>query len=75
MLDPSVTDIGIGVAEGPMTDGGVHGVFYVADFGARGAGTPVGTASKPARACRSRKRGKLAARHRARRIHHTRRCS
>ncbi|HEX4733548.1 MAG TPA: CAP domain-containing protein [Thermoleophilaceae bacterium] len=35
MLDPTVEDVGIGLAQGAVTDGGVVGTIYVVDFGAR----------------------------------------
>jgi uncharacterized protein YkwD len=75
MLDPSITDVGIGIANGSTTAGGTSGVFYVADFGMRGsaaaAAAPAGAASKPPRACSSRRRARHRVKHRVR--HHTRR--
>jgi uncharacterized protein YkwD len=35
MLDPDVDNIGVGLGFGPMVDGGLPGVIYVADFGHR----------------------------------------
>lgn len=36
MLDPTVQDVGIGIVQGAVTNGGVVGTIYVVDFGARG---------------------------------------
>jgi uncharacterized protein YkwD len=36
VLDPAMRDVGVGVAEGAVSDGGPTGVIYVADFGRRG---------------------------------------
>jgi uncharacterized protein YkwD len=40
LLDPQIEDVGVGVARGVLTDDGVLGTIFVADFGARGADTP-----------------------------------
>jgi uncharacterized protein YkwD len=76
MLDPAMRSVGGGIAEGAMTPDGSRGVFYVADFGVRSTATsaPPPT-SKHRRACKSRTRVNHRTRHRARRIHHRRRCS
>ena len=36
VLDPAMRDMGVGVAEGAVSEGGPTGVIYVADFGRRG---------------------------------------
>jgi uncharacterized protein YkwD len=41
MFDPTVQDVGIGLAQGAVIDGGVAGTIYVVDFGARSAGATV----------------------------------
>lgn len=40
MLDPTLQDVGIGIAQGSVTVGGLPGTIYVADFGARGTDVP-----------------------------------
>ena len=70
MLDPSMQDVGVGIAFGPMQDGGAGGVFYVADFGMRAA-QQASSSTRP-QACRSRKRTRHRVRRHARRIHHKR---
>ncbi|HYZ28686.1 MAG TPA: CAP domain-containing protein [Thermoleophilaceae bacterium] len=45
VLDPAMEDVAVGMAEGPMKDGGVSGIFYVADFGTRGGYLPAGAAA------------------------------
>jgi uncharacterized protein YkwD len=37
LLDPEMRDAGVGIAEGPMTEGGPSGLIYVVDFGTRGS--------------------------------------
>jgi uncharacterized protein YkwD len=71
LLNPAVEDVGVGIAEGPVTAGGDRGVFYVADLGTRRTAAP--TTSRIACGAR-RKRVTHRVRRHARRIHHKRRC-
>lgn len=45
VLDPSIEDVAVGMAEGPLNEGGASGAFYVVDFGARGGDAPAGAGS------------------------------
>jgi len=54
ILDPQVRDIGVGIAQGSISDGGQSGFMYVADFGMRA--TPVDTLRIHGRAVRPRRR-------------------
>jgi uncharacterized protein YkwD len=54
ILDPQVRDIGVGIAQGSISDGGQSGFVYVADFGMRA--TPVDTLRIHGRAVRPRRR-------------------
>jgi uncharacterized protein YkwD len=70
VLDPDLQDVGVGIARGPVSDGGASGAIYVADFGARGSADPTPRASshkrrahrctrkvrRHARTCRARRR-------------------
>jgi uncharacterized protein YkwD len=54
LLDPSLEDVGVGMAEGAVTEDGESGMIYVADFGMRGK--PAVTVQNRARARRTRRR-------------------
>jgi uncharacterized protein YkwD len=75
ILDPTFTDLGVGVA--PGIPGGLGGATYVADFGARAASTSDGTRASTAAAAPARHRvrctRKRARRHLCRLPRHRRR--
>jgi hypothetical protein len=49
VLDPKLSDIGIGMAEGSPSPGTGAGMIYVADFGDRGTVRQRGSRARPAR--------------------------
>ena len=64
LLDPQAQDIGVGVAQGPLTAGGVSGAFYVAVFAARGTVVRSAKLKQRRRACSVRsKRHRLQHKH------------
>jgi uncharacterized protein YkwD len=62
LLDPEVEDVGIAVGFGSATAGGVSGVFYVADFGARHVTTAARSTRTRTRTRRCRARSKRSVR-------------
>ncbi|HEX6713028.1 MAG TPA: CAP domain-containing protein [Thermoleophilaceae bacterium] len=54
MLDPGLRDVGVGIAEGAISENGRSGIIYVADFGMRVE--PVVTVRPRGRAHRARRR-------------------
>jgi uncharacterized protein YkwD len=54
VLDPALRDVGVGVVEGAVSEGGPSGMIYVADFGSRA--TARTSVHKRGRGVRSRRR-------------------
>jgi uncharacterized protein YkwD len=63
VLDPSLSEVGIGIAAGAPSGISDSGIYYVADFGTPGRSLASRAASKRARTCHRRKRSR---RHRTR---------
>lgn len=72
ILDPDLEDVGVGIAQGAISDGGETGTIYVADFGVRGTPASAAAPVVHSRAARHRHRRSVR-RHHARHAHRARR--
>lgn len=72
LLDPDLTDVGIGLAAGAPAGVAQGGMYYVADFGSPGQLVPAATPTTRGRNCHRRKRSRHHNRVRTRRLHRAR---